>query len=115
MYSKKLTENGELSDKLREKIYQYSKQTFNLSDATVQSNEELATLILNDTESPLTSDNSVKLIVNGENKFPDVIEAIKNAKKHIHIQYYIFEEEFMYGLSMMILVAVLSGKRWCPD
>jgi cardiolipin synthase len=93
MYSKKLTENGELSDKLREKIYQYSKQTFNLSDATVQSNEELATLILNDTESPLTSDNSVKLIVNGENKFPDVIEAIKNAKKHIHIQYYIFEDD----------------------
>ena len=93
MYSKKLTENSELSDKLREKIYQYSKQTFNLSDATVQSNEELATLILNDTESPLTSDNSVKLIVNGENKFPDVIEALKNAKKHIHIEYYIFEDD----------------------
>lgn len=93
MYSKKLIENTELSDKLREKIYQYSKQTFNLSDATVQSNEELANLILKDTLSPLTSDNAVKLIVNGENKFPDVLEALKNAKDHIHIEYYIFEDD----------------------
>ncbi|MDO8991823.1 cardiolipin synthase [Daejeonella sp.] len=93
MYSKKLTENSELSDKLREKIYQYSKQTFNLSDATVQSNEELANLLLKDTLSPLTSDNAVKLMVNGENKFPDVLEALKNAKDHIHIEYYIFEDD----------------------
>jgi len=93
MYSKKLIENTELSDKLREKIYQYSKQTFNLSDATVQSNEELANLILKDTLSPLTSDNAVKLMVNGENKFPDVLEALKNAKDHIHIEYYIFEDD----------------------
>ena len=93
MYSKKLIENSELSDKLREKIYQYSKQTFNLSDATVQSNEELANLLLKDTLSPLTSDNSVKLMVNGENKFPDVLEALKNAKDHIHIEYYIFEDD----------------------
>ncbi len=93
MYSKKLIENSELSDKLREKIYQYSKQTFNLSDATVQSNEELANLLLKDTLSPLTSDNSVKLMVNGENKFPDVLEALKNANDHIHIEYYIFEDD----------------------
>lgn len=95
MYSKKLIENGELSDKLREKIYQYSKQTFNLSDATVQSNEELATLLLNDTLSPLTSDNTVKLIVNGENKFPDLLEALKSATDHIHIEYYIFEDDII--------------------
>jgi len=93
MYSKKLIENSELSDKLREKIYQYSKQTFNLSDATVQSNEELANLLLKDTLSPLTSNNSVKLMVNGENKYPDVLEALKNAKDHIHIEYYIFEDD----------------------
>lgn len=95
MYSKKLIENSELSNKLREKIYQYSKQTFNLSDATVQSNEELANLLLKDTLSPLTSDNSVKLMVNGENKFPDVLEALKNAKDHIHIEYYIFEDDYI--------------------
>lgn len=93
MYSKKLIENSELSDKLLDKIYQYSKQTFNLSDATVQSNEELANLLLKDTLSPLTSNNAIKIMVNGENKFPDVIEALKGAKDHIHIEYYIFEDD----------------------
>lgn len=93
MYSKKLIKNSELSDKLLEKIYQYSKQTFNLSDATVQSNEELANMLLKDTFSPLTSDNSVKILINGENKFPDVLQALRNAKDHIHIEYYIFEDD----------------------
>ena len=93
MYSKKLIENTELASKLRDKIFQYSKQTFNLSDATVQSNEELATMLLNDNMSPLTSDNAVKLMVNGENKFPDVLKALKEAKDHIHIEYYIFEDD----------------------
>ena len=93
IYSKKLIENSELSDKLFKKIHQYSKQTFNLGDATVKSNEELANMLLNDTLSPLTSDNSVKLLINGENKFPDVLQALKNAKDHIHIEYYIFEDD----------------------
>jgi cardiolipin synthase A/B len=93
MYSKKLIENNELSDKLLEKINQYSKQTFIMSNAIVQNNKELATLLLKDINSPLTSDNSVKLLINGENKFPDVLQALKNAKDHIHIEYYIFEDD----------------------
>jgi cardiolipin synthase len=33
----------------------------------------------------------VKLLLNGEEKFPEVLEAIRNAKHHIHIEYYIYE------------------------
>ncbi|MFA6945557.1 MAG: cardiolipin synthase, partial [Pedobacter sp.] len=58
-----------------------------------QSNAELANMLLNDTLSPLTSNNAVKLMVNGENKFPDVLKALKEAKDHIHIEYYIFEDD----------------------
>lgn len=49
-------------------------------------------MLLND-NSPLTSHNEVKLLLNGENKFPEVIEALKNAQHHIHIEYYIFEDD----------------------
>jgi len=93
MYSKKLVKNSQLAEHLRDRIHQHSEQTFNMSDATVQSNEELARLLLRDTRSPLTSDNSVKLLVNGENKFPEVLKALKNAKNHIHLEYYIFEDD----------------------
>ncbi|QTV06723.1 cardiolipin synthase [Faecalibacter bovis] len=33
----------------------------------------------------------VKLLQNGEEKFPEFIHAIRNAKHHIHLEYYIFE------------------------
>ena len=35
--------------------------------------------------------NRVKLLINGEQKFPLFLDAIKNAKHHIHLEYYIFE------------------------
>jgi len=92
MYSKKLFENEDLAKKLKEDIYKYSKQTFTESDAAVQSNKELAYMLVKDINSPLTANNSVKILVNGENKFPEVLEALSKAKNHIHIEYYIYED-----------------------
>lgn len=93
MYSKKLFENTGMARKLREELYQYSKQTFNENDAAVQNNKELAYMLVNDTMSPLTSGNTVKILLNGENKFPEVISALQEAKHHIHIEYYIYEDD----------------------
>ena len=93
MYSKKLYENADMAKKLRQELYQYSKQTFSENDAAVQGNKELAYMLINDTMSPLTSGNVVKILVNGENKFPEVISALKEAKQHIHIEYYIYEDD----------------------
>jgi cardiolipin synthase A/B len=93
MYSKKLVENDVLSARLNKQIYQYSKKTFEESNATVQSNKELAFMLLKETLSPLTANNSVKILVNGENKFPEVIRALKEAKNHIHMEYYIYEDD----------------------
>ncbi len=45
MYSKKLVENDVLSARLNKQIYQYSKKTFEESNATVQSNKELAFML----------------------------------------------------------------------
>ncbi len=93
MYSKKLIDNDDIAKKLKEDLYHYSKQTFDESDASVQSSKELAYMLMNDSQSPLTSSNSVKLLVNGENKFPEVLNALKEATNHIHIEYYIYEDD----------------------
>ena len=50
-------------------------------------------MLLRDSMSPLTANNSVKLLVNGENKFPEVLKALSEAKNHIHIEYYIYEDD----------------------
>ncbi len=93
MYSKKLFENTDMARRLREDLYHYSKQIFDESDAALQDNKELAFMLLKDSMSPITAHNSVKLLVNGEIKFPEVLKALGEAKDHIHIEYYIYEDD----------------------
>ena len=93
MYKKKLYDDENMSLRLREKLYQYSKQTFAENDAVVTQHRDLAYLLLNDTKSPLTAHNRVKVLINGENKFPEVLQALKNAEHHIHLEYYIYEDD----------------------
>ncbi|MCO5240796.1 MAG: cardiolipin synthase [Chitinophagaceae bacterium] len=93
MYTKKLIADDNMSEKLKEEIYRYSKRIFDQSNADVQSSRELAVMLVKDSQSPLTSGNEVKLLVNGEQKFPEVLEAIRHARHHIHIEYYIYEDD----------------------
>lgn len=93
MYSKKLFENDELAAKFTEDLMRYSRQNLQDYNEKMISNKELAFMLLKDSMSPLTANNDVKLLINGEHKFPEVLEAIKTAKHHIHIEYYIFEND----------------------
>ena len=93
MYSKKLFQNDDIAKKLKRDLYHNSKQVYEQSDAALKGNKELAHMLLKDTFSPLTAHNKVKLLINGENKFPEVLMALKEAKNHIHIEYYIYEDD----------------------
>lgn len=93
MYSKKLSENDEMAEQLKARLYRYSKQTYQENDAAIDRNIELAKMLLKETMSPLTGNNAVKLLVNGEQKFPEVLRAMREAKNHIHLEYYIYEDD----------------------
>lgn len=93
IYNKKLIVNGRLQNNLEQELISYSKNVFNNGDETVQENRKLVNLILKENLSPLTNNNDVKLLINGEAKFEEVIKCLKQAKKHIHIEYYIFEND----------------------
>ncbi|HLV69842.1 MAG TPA: cardiolipin synthase [Xanthomarina sp.] len=93
MYDKKLMTNENLQLKLEKELISYSKGVLKDGDGTVRENKKLVNLILKENLSPLTNSNNVKLLINGEEKFPDVLEGIAHAKKHIHIEYYIFEDD----------------------
>ncbi len=43
--------------------------------------------------SVLSSNNRVDILNNGERKFPKLLEKIQNARNHIHLEYYIFEND----------------------
>ncbi|MEO6136687.1 MAG: cardiolipin synthase [Ginsengibacter sp.] len=93
MYSKKLITDDKLATKIRSELLQYFNNTLVEHKEEVSQNKELALMLFNDINSPLTSNNSVKLLVNGENKFPEVLEVLRSAKHHIHIEYYIYEDD----------------------
>ncbi|HEY8386959.1 MAG TPA: cardiolipin synthase [Parasegetibacter sp.] len=52
----------------------------------------LVKLLVRDSRTPLTINNEVEILQNGENKFEAVWKALESARNHIHIEYYIFEE-----------------------
>lgn len=93
VYSKKLIEDDALrGEVIREVIMQTEINLKNHTD-TIGDAKGLVHLLLKDSFSPLTTGNLVKLLLNGEQKFPEVFSALKSAKHHIHIQYYIYEND----------------------
>lgn len=54
--------------------------------------------------SSMSSNNLVKIFRNGEQKFPVLLKALRSAKHHIHIEYYIFDEDEIGQQVMDILI-----------
>lgn len=72
----------------------YQKNTNKNSLKTVETNYMgLSNLNLNMSQSPITTDNIIKIYHEGQGKFQDLINDIKKAKKSIHIQYYIMKND----------------------
>ena len=49
-------------------------------------------LLLNNTRSPITVNNKVKVLQNGEITFSEMLAAISDAKEHIHMEYFIIKD-----------------------
>jgi cardiolipin synthase len=93
LYSKKIFQNEELFNRIKNDIYSSSQKAWRESGPEIKQNKELAFLLLKDNLSPLSDNNRVKLLQNGEHKFPEVLKALRGAKHHIHIEYYIYEDD----------------------
>ncbi len=104
MYSKKLLDDEERSVKLRERLYKDSIKLIDSTEKISSDKRELAYLLLNDTLSPVTSGNEVTTLRNGEEKFPEVIAAMESAKHHIHLEYYIYENDRIGGEIERLLI-----------
>lgn len=93
LYNKKSIEDEQMLLRLKKEMEIYVNETISPTDLSVENNKELAVMLAKELRSPLTRRNSVKLLLNGEEKFPEVLEALRDAKHHIHIEYYIYEQD----------------------
>lgn len=53
---------------------------------------KLMNLLDNNSKSLMTGGNQVRVLTNGSETFPAILEAIEAARHHIHLEYYIFNE-----------------------
>lgn len=93
MYSKKLLENNELAKRLQKEIYTYTKKIYDKIDGIIAEKKSLIKLIYTDIESPIYNNNRVEILKNGEEKFEALFRDIEAAQHHIHIEYYIYEND----------------------
>lgn len=92
LYSKKIVEDESLRASIRNKLNAYS-ETVSNSGLISQKSKTLIEFIRRTGYSPLTANNDVKLLVNGDDKFPILLKELEKAKSHIHIEYYIYEDD----------------------
>lgn len=71
----------------------FSKAEFDFIRENVGVQSEVFQLLNHTYSSPPMLNNKVTLLKNGEEKFPKFLDAIRNAKHHIHLEYYIFNED----------------------
>lgn len=93
IYSKKIITDDIQYQKLKHRIELGSEKAIQNISPGLKKYSKIARLLLNSNLSGLSGNNQVKLLFNGEEKFPEVIKALKAAKHHIHMEYYIFEDE----------------------
>jgi cardiolipin synthase len=93
LYDKKSAEAKKILDKLEKEWGIPADKSIQEPNIVLQNNNELAAMLVKELHSPLTTGNKLKLLVNGEEKFPEVLKALNEAKHHIHIEYYIYEND----------------------
>lgn len=59
----------------------------------LKQHEHLIRLMLNNSDALLTTGNKLEILKDGNQTFPAMIEAIEKAEHHIHLEYYIFDED----------------------
>lgn len=70
----------------------------------------IANFLFHATRSPLSANNHVEVLKNGEEKFPRVFEAVSKARHHIHLEYYIYDnDEVGNRLAVLLMEKAKSG------
>lgn len=96
IYNKKLVKDELLQAELEDRL---NKQTSSLLQSNIHEinrHTRLIKMLANPKSghySPLSIGNNIDVLLNGEALFPKVIEAIKQARQYIHIEFYIYEDD----------------------
>lgn len=75
-----------------------------LKDERIHEKKNVMTLLLNNSKALLTGYNRVKILNDGKETFPSIFKALRKAKDHIHLEYYIIEDGELASELLEILI-----------
>jgi len=104
LYSKKLFKDEQLMMAVKRQIFRDSSETWKAVKPEFRKYKKLFMLLLNSNWSGISHGNEVEILVNGEEKFPAVLQALREARNHIHMEYYIFEDEVIGNQIKEVLI-----------
>lgn len=104
MYSKKLKMNEELEKAADIYIEKVAAEALSLKNDAVDQFKTLSKLASSDFSDQISIGNNIDVLINGENAFPVIIEALKNAKQTIHLEYYIIRDDHIGNQIKDILI-----------
>ncbi len=93
MFSRKGLKNLEKLRKQTQSQLDNLPENHHVFSKAISGKKHLINLLLANSNALLTDDNDVKILKNGEQAFPDIFQALEAAKHHIHVEYYIVEDD----------------------
>ncbi|UHA71977.1 cardiolipin synthase [Paenibacillus sp. 481] len=93
-----------------EHVYQLTRmqvvqESAQLTNAEMRSQERLFTLISSVSESPVTGCNKTTVLTNGQVTYESMLAAIREAKDHIHMEFYIMRDDAIGAVFQDALIA----------
>lgn len=111
-YSRKKAIDTLLVDKLINEQLNLANRHKLIKNKAILAKSNIIKLLLRNSSAFLTKNNEVQLLINGEEKFAALFNDLKKAEQHIHLEYYIFEEdEIGLQLAELLLSKSLSGVK----
>ena len=93
IYSRKgIKSLGKIRNLSSQQLREIDQMHLNLSKKVLEK-ENIIRLLLNNSHALLTTGNHLEILIDGEKTFNAILKAIKSAKHHIHLEYYIFSDD----------------------
>ncbi len=93
MFSRKAAVDQVRIDEYTQEQLDLASQHELIDDPEVKDKANIIRLLLSNNRSFLTQNNRIALLINGENKFAELKQCLLAARDHIHMEYYIFDND----------------------
>ncbi len=93
LYDKKIVGNDAVFESVKKTVLDLSYREMEQKKELLDDKADLTRMIFSESWSPLLPVTDMKLLVNGEAKFPEVLNVLEKARDHIHIEYYIYADD----------------------